>query len=300
MASDLADQLPTPVGFVLGGGGSLGAMQVGMLQALAEHRVIADLVAGTSIGAINGALVAADPVGAANRLGHIWHRIDTKRVLGRGLARRFYAIMRHRNHAYDARGLAELAEDILGDARIEDLTIPYAAVALDVATAAEVVVRDGPVKTAALASSAVPGVFPPVTRASQDLYDGGLVNNVPVSVAVDMGAQSLVVLECAFPDQPLDPPTTITEALFYAATVVMRQQLTRELPTLARQLPILHLPGAEPQPITPLDFSHTPELIASAYANSRAFLDTLTINGPGLYRSSQQSVDASPAERGRR
>lgn len=281
----LTTQLPHPIGFVLGGGGSLGAMQVGMLQALAEHAVVADLVAGTSIGAINGAVIAGDPTGAANRLSHIWHSLDDDQILGRGLTRRLYTILRHRSHVYDSAGLARLGDEILGEVSIEDLAIPYAAVALDVATAQAVTFRDGPVKSAALASSAIPGIFPPVTRGSRSYYDGGLVNNVPVSAAVEMGAKSLVVLDCAFADQPLQAPATVTDAFFYASTVAMRQQLVRELPAVAEHLPVLYLPGATPQRMTPLDFTHTPELIASAYTNSRAFLDTVTVDGPGLYRS---------------
>ena len=67
--------LPRPVGYVLGGGGSLGAVQVGMLQALGEHDIAPDIVAGTSVGSLNGAVVALDPVSAANRLSHAWAKI---------------------------------------------------------------------------------------------------------------------------------------------------------------------------------------------------------------------------------
>jgi len=77
--------LPRPVGFVLGGGGSLGAIQVGMLQALAERGITADLAVGTSVGSINGVVVARDPKGAANRLSHCWARTTRKQVFPGGL-----------------------------------------------------------------------------------------------------------------------------------------------------------------------------------------------------------------------
>ena len=70
--------LPRPVGYVLGGGGSLGAVQVGMLQALSEHAVAPDIVAGTSVGSLNGAVVALDPASAANRLSHLWARLQLR------------------------------------------------------------------------------------------------------------------------------------------------------------------------------------------------------------------------------
>ena len=67
--------LPRPIGYVLGGGGSLGAVQVGMLQALGEHDIAPGIVAGTSVGSLNGAVVALNPASAANRLSHAWAKI---------------------------------------------------------------------------------------------------------------------------------------------------------------------------------------------------------------------------------
>ena len=81
---DFAD-LPRPVGYVLGGGGSLGAVQVGMLQALGERDIAPDIVAGSSVGSLNGAVVAQDPKGAANRLSHFWARLTRGDVFPGGL-----------------------------------------------------------------------------------------------------------------------------------------------------------------------------------------------------------------------
>src|SRR6187431_2825082 len=98
---ELLESLPRPIGFVLGGGGSLGAAQVGMLEALNDRGIHADLVAGTSIGALNGAVVAADPVGAASRLSHVWHTLDAKSILPGGLLRRIWTLWRSKVAIYD-------------------------------------------------------------------------------------------------------------------------------------------------------------------------------------------------------
>ncbi len=116
-----------------------------------------------------------------------------------------------------------------------------------------------------LASSAIPGVFPPVSRDGRDLYDGGLVANVPALQALERGARSLVVLDCAFPGQQLRRPTNLVETALYAFTIQMRQQALRDLPVAAERVPVLSIPGPEPLSISPLDFAAARPLIASAY-----------------------------------
>src|ERR1700722_9049900 len=96
----LADSLPRPLAFVFGGGGSLGAIQVGMLEALAEHRVDPDLVIGTSVGSLNGAVVALNPQGAANRLSHAWARITRNQVFPGGLIGQARTLERSRTHLF--------------------------------------------------------------------------------------------------------------------------------------------------------------------------------------------------------
>ncbi len=145
--NDLLAQLPHPIGFVLGGGGSLGA---------------------------------------ASRLSHIWHTLDVDTVLPGGLFRRAVTLWRSKTSLYETPALAQLMIDEIGDVRIEDLALPYAAMALDVETSHAVRLIDGPLTTAVLASSAIPGVFPSVERGGRQLYDGGLVVNVPVLEALDI------------------------------------------------------------------------------------------------------------------
>jgi len=278
--------LPRPVGYVLGGGGSLGAMQVGMLQALDERDIIPGIVAGTSVGSLNGAVVAQDPTGAANRLSHAWARITREEVFPGDLLAQARTLQRTKTHLFPSTGYAAVITRILGpDTTFADLTLPFAAVATDIATARPHVLREGLLQPALLASAAFPGIFPPVQLGSLRLYDGGLVANVPMRQALAMGARSLVVLDCGFPGRMPDAPGTITEVLLYTAMVTMRSQAALEAPLVAGDVPVIYLPGPEPRPGSPLDYRHTGMLIEAAYEAARSFLDDLDVTGPGLYGS---------------
>lgn len=282
--SDLG--LERPVGFVLGGGGSLGAVQVGMLEALAERRVTPDLVIGTSVGSLNGAVVARDPTSAANRLSHAWARITRQQVFPGGLLAQARTLERSKTHVFPNTGVAQVVTDFLGaTTTFEDLTLPFAAVATDVATATPYVLRSGPLLPALLASAAIPGIFPPVDHEGRRFYDGGVVANVPLQQALAMGARSLVVLDCTFPGHLLPPPESLAEILLFTANVTMRSQTLLSVPLVADQIPVVYLPGPVACRCSPFNFSLTAVLIEGAYEAASSFLRNLEIDGPGLYGS---------------
>jgi NTE family protein len=278
--------LPRPVGYVLGGGGSLGAVQVGMLQALAEWDVPPDVVAGSSVGSLNGSVLALDPRGAAHRLSHLWARLTRDQVFPGGLLAQARTLQHTRTHLFPSTGLAAVITDFIGAERtFAELTLPFAVVTTDIATARPHVLRDGPLLPALLASAAIPGIFAPAQLGPLRLYDGGLVANVPMRQAVAMGARSLVVLDCNFPGNIPEVSGSMAEVLFYTVTVTMRTQAILEAPLVAADVPVVYLNGPEPLRVSPLDFRHTGALIETAYEAARAFLDELDITGPGLYGS---------------
>lgn len=281
------EDLPRPVGFVLGGGGSLGAAQVGMLRALAERGIVADLVVGTSVGALNGAIVALDPHDAVARLTPVWAMMTRRHVFPGGPLGQARTLRRGRTHLFPNTGLRAVIDAHLPrDATFADLAVPFGAVTMDVTTAAAHVLRDGPLAPALLASAAIPGIYPSVTIDGRQLYDGGVVANVPLIQALAMGARSLVVLDAAFPGRLPGPPSTLAEALLFTAIVTMRVQAGLEAPIAARDVPVVYLPGPEYVRVSPFDFDHTDELINGAQHAVAAFLDGLDITGPGLYESS--------------
>lgn len=262
-----------------------------MLEALVEVGVFADLVAGTSIGAINGALVAADPVGAANRLSHLWRELDVDQILPTTFARRVRALIRPGTTLYDSPRISELIRREVGVADISELAIPYLAMTVDADTTEPVVLDSGPLLSAMLASSAIPGVFPAITRDGRDFFDGGLRVNVPIRQALDQGARSLVVLDCSFPGQPISRPANLPEAVMYAFMIQLRQQVSRDLPVAAREVPVLAVPGPPPAAVSPLDFTGALPLIASGYRAAREFLAKVAVDGPGLYDADRVDAD---------
>lgn len=264
--------LPRPVGFVLGGGGSLGAVQVGMLKALFEKGIKPDLVIGTSIGAFNGAVIASDPNTALDRLEQFWRSSRRRDALPlRGL-KPIMHWRRTRESFYPNHGLMRSIQSVLeGYDRIEDLRLPFGAVAVDVVSGLPVRFRTGNLESALLASAAIPGLFPPVSRDGRMFYDGGLANNVPMRDAIAMGAQSLVVLDATSPTTDLVAPTSLLDLFGYVTEVYARQMVFRDLAELSH-IPILYPPSPAPGTIFPLDLDHTEELLESSYTDTAEYL----------------------------
>ncbi len=255
-----------------------------MLQALAEHSVVPDLVTGTSVGSLNGAVVALDPVGAANRLGHLWRKLAGDTVFPGGLFSQARTLQKSKTYLFPSDGLGQLIDDFLGpNLAFEDLALPFGAVAVDVETTKPHLMTTGPLAPALAASAAIPGLYPAVAHEGRLLYDGGLVANVPLRQAVALGARSLVVLDCNFPGHLPSVPQTLADVLMFASLVAIRSQASLEVPAVAREMPVVYLPGPPPQKMTPLDFSRTAALVEGAYQAARPFLDDLVIEGPGLY-----------------
>ena len=215
--------------FVLGGGGLLGSGEVGMLRALLEAGIRPDLVVGTSVGAINGAAVAADPsVSAIDALADVWQRLADSDVYRGGALRRARHLARTRTHVHPNEPLRELLTGQLGDRRIEDLAVPFQCVAASIERAAEHWFADGPVVDAVLASSAVPGVLPPVRIGDEHFLDGGLVNSIPVGRAVALGARRVFVLQVGRIDRPLTAPTKPWQVASVAFEIARRHRFARE------------------------------------------------------------------------
>ena len=182
--------------FVFSGGASLGAMQAGMLCALYEHGIVPDLLVGTSAGALNAAFVASRPqtVATAKELARVWqglHREDIFPVSPRTL---IGGLINQRDHLVPDRGLRRLAARHLQIEHVEDASIPLHLLAFDLLTGEEMLISNGPATDAVLAAAAIPGVLPPIHRGDRLLVDGGIVNNTPISHAVELGAERIYVL----------------------------------------------------------------------------------------------------------
>ncbi|MFG2721203.1 patatin-like phospholipase family protein [Streptomyces sp. NPDC048416] len=193
--------------FVLGGGGKLGGYQVGMLRALLERDIVPDLVFGTSVGALQGALLARNPtVAVCDQLAEMWRELLGKRVMSvtaRGL---LLNALRRRAALASMDALHEVARSYLGGrTRIEDLVLPYQCVAASIERAAARYFDSGPLLPAVLASCAIPGLWPPVRIGDEHYVDGGIVETAPVGRAVAYGVTTVYVLRMRQRERPLQP-----------------------------------------------------------------------------------------------
>jgi NTE family protein len=233
-ATGRPDPTPGGVAFVLGGGGGpLGAHEVGMLRALAERQVVPDLVLGTSIGAINGAAFAADPtLAGVERLVGLWTALDRDAVFGGSALRRAATLARTRTHLHDGSGLRGLLTELLPVATIEELPVAFACVAASIEQAREQWFAEGSLVDAVMASCAVPGMLPPVAIGAEHFIDGGIVNSIPVGHAVALGARTVHVLHVGRLDRPLEPPRWPWEVGLVAFEVARRHRFLGDLAAL--------------------------------------------------------------------
>ncbi len=196
--------------FVLGGGGALGAVEVGMLAALLERGVRPDLVLGTSVGAINGAFLAQDPgLDVVERLTGLWRSVAANRheVYGDRPLRSVRRAVATGTHLYSARPLATRLREEIGDVDFADLAVPLQVCAASIERAAEHWFDSGPVVDAVVASAAVPGLLPPARVGDEHFLDGGIVNSVPVARALEAAAPGkTIVLMATDPMAPIDVP----------------------------------------------------------------------------------------------
>jgi NTE family protein len=238
------DTPPFEVAFVLGGGGVLGAHEVGMLKALAERGIRPDVILGTSIGAVNGAMFAADPtVAGAERLGRLWAETNLGAGMSAGaLLRRVSTLARTGTHLQSLDEIRLRLVDALPVERVEQLEVPFQCVAASIERAAEHWFTEGDLADIVLASCAVPGILPPVQIGDEHFIDGGIVNSIPVDRAVALGAKTVYVLQVGRLERPLQPPRWPWEVGLVAFEVARRHRFASDLVSLAGRVNLHVLP----------------------------------------------------------
>jgi NTE family protein len=238
------------VAFVLGGGGAGGAYEVGMLAALFEQGIVPDLVVGNSIGALNGAVVAADPTAAmVEKLRAVWLNLDEERLFGETPFAPAANLLRPRStHLHSNRPLRALIERILPVRRFEDLKVPFQCVAASIERAAEHWFSEGPLVEAILASAALPGVLPVMEVDGEHFMDGGIVNSIPISRAVELGATEIYVLHVGRIERPLSPPRNLLQVGAVAFEIARRHRFARDMASLPDGVVAHILPTGETDP----------------------------------------------------
>jgi NTE family protein len=267
--------------FVLGGGGVLGAVEVGMLRALLEREIVPDLVLGTSVGALNGAMVARQPdVGVIDRLVGLWQTVGEhgKEVYGDNPLRTVRRAVSSGTHIYSAKPLRQRLEDGIGDLTFEELPVRFEVCAASIERAAEHWFTSGRVVDAVVASAAVPGLLPPARIGDEHYLDGGIVNSIPLGRAVSRGADRVFVLQVGRIDRPLAAPKRPWEVARVSFEIARRHRFQRELAELPDTVECHVLParGTSSRDDTWLgarDFGSIQERIDATYDASRAYLE---------------------------
>lgn len=264
----------TPVtAFVMAGGGSLGAVEVGMLQALMAWGEAPAFVVGASAGAINGAFFAAEPTQAGvARLGQIWCGLKRQDVFPFNL-RSVLGLFRRSDHLVDSGGLRQLLERHLPYNQLEAAAIPMHIVASDMLTGDEVLLSRGPVVDAVLASAAIPGVFPPVSIDGRWLVDGGVANNTPISTAVRLGATRVIVLPTGFACALRQLPSGAVARAMHALSLLVARQLVLDAERFADVVELRIVPSLCPLDRSPYDYSAAGALIAQAAQSTQRWLE---------------------------
>ena len=272
--------------FVLSGGGSLGAVQVGMLQALTSCGIEPDLLVGTSAGAMNAAWVAVHGTSAQSLadLAAVWTRLRRRDVFPLDARSAVRGLLGRRSAICSPDRLHELVVACAGDTRFEETRVPLHLVTADLLSGETVTVSTGPVSTGVLASAAIPGVFPAVLTAGRYLIDGGVAPHPGVTQAVDSGATVIYVLptgtSCALPR----PPASAIGSALHALTLLLQQRLAREMSSLTGAATIRILPPLCPLSVSAADFTHSGELIARARQTSLDWIHGGAIDHPSPER----------------
>ncbi|WP_343602845.1 patatin-like phospholipase family protein [Mycobacterium sp.] len=261
--------------FVLSGGASLGSIQVGMLLGLAEAGIVPELVVGTSVGALNGGWAASRPdVGGIGELADLWRSLTRNDIFPTRPIVGLLGFLGWRSNLVPAAGLRQLLSDHLGFARLEDAPIPLHVVATDVLSGCDVLLSTGDAVDAIAASAAIPAVFPPVHINGRALIDGGVVNNTPLSHAVALGADLIWVLptgySCALPE----PPKGVTAMALHALALAVNQRLAVDVARFEDAVDLRVVPPLCPLGISPIDFTHTAQLIERSHTATREWLAT--------------------------
>lgn len=262
-----------------------------MLRALYERGIAPDLIVGTSAGAINGAYIASRPqtVETAKALGEIWRGLKRANVFPVSPLTGLLGFVGRRNYLIPDFGLRKLIGRHVEVDRLEDLPIPMRVVAVGALTGEELLLSEGPLVEVVLASSAVPGVLPPVRFDGHILTDGGVANNTPISHAVELGAERIYVLPTGNACALKELPSGALGMALHAISQLTQRRLIDDIERYREHehegYKLIVLPPPCPLEIQPIDFSQADKLIELALHDSRKFLEAGGEDKPAIRMS---------------
>ncbi|MGE7957319.1 patatin-like phospholipase family protein [Pseudomonas sp. NPDC089530] len=285
---------PTKTALVLAGGGSLGAVQVGMLRALLEKQVAFDLVVGASVGALNGAYFAARPTArGVAELADFWRGLHKADVFPFSFIDALSSLLKRRGCLLPSSALANLVRRALPVTRIEDTELPLHIVTTNLLTGAEELLSSGSVEQALLASAAIPLVFPWVQIGDKLLVDGGVASNTPIAAAVSLGATRVIVVPTGFGCACPRPPTGLIALALHTLNLMSMRQLVRDIELYSPQAAIHVVTPLCPLGISVFDFSQTDQLLHRAHQQTLAWVEEGGLRRTGVPGALQAHTHAA-------
>jgi NTE family protein len=271
------------VAFVLPAGGSAGAAQVGILASLVEAGIFPDVLVGCSVGALNAAFFALDPTSEqVDHLRQLWADLSTRSVFGDHRHRAVVRLVRRRDHLWSPVPLRALIRRCCPIADLGDLALPVHVVTTDLDLGVARWWSRGPAEEVLYASACLPGLLPPAILNGHRHVDGGVLEPVPVSRAVDLDATTVYVLgEANGTDE--EPAGTLSALdVLVRSFAISRYGRLPDPVSLARSgQRVIVVPGASTAGIPLTDFSHTARLMSESRLLSRQFLSVLQRPGAG-------------------
>ena len=244
-----------------------------MLQALTANGIQPELLIGASVGAINAAWMAGRPGhDGARELGEIWLALRRQDVFPFSPWNGARGLIGRSNHMISSDNLRTLLEKHIPYHRLEDAQKPVHIITTELKTGRALALSLGPAVPALLASTAIPGVFPPVTIGQRTLVDGGIASHTPIATAIELGASRIYVLPVSYAWLNQEPTHALGMALHALARFV-EQKLDTEVAANKEVAEIHVLPAMDVPPVSPADFSRTKDLIERGYMSTLRYLD---------------------------
>ncbi len=271
-----------------------------MLKALADKKVVPDLLVGTSVGALNAAFLAGRPsLDAADELADLWRGLQRSDIFPTNPLRGIAGLIGRRDHLVNPKALRKVLAQILLFEELEDALVPFRCVATDLLTGEQVELSHGSAASAVMASAALPGVLPPVEIDGRQLIDGGISNNVPIANAVSAGATTIYVLPAGHACAPARRPKGALHVLLHSMSVIVHDRLAGHVELHEGDVDLRVMPALCPVSVSIADFSQTTELIARSYEQSSEWLESeparASVYPPRHYHHLDQPVVATAA-----
>lgn len=265
---------PARTAFVLSGGAAMGALQVGMLRALIERRILPDMIMGCSVGALNGVVLAGGPtLATVGRMQDVWMDLIDRAIVPTGLLPSSVQLVRKGESISSNEGLRELLDEVVPAATFDGLEVPFECVATNIDDAAEHWFSSGELVPAVLASASIPAVFPAVEIDGVRYLDGAIVDDVPVQRAVEAGATRIFVLQVGAVDRPRPDQRRPIDVAMLAYWIARRHRLLEDLSRIPDDVEVIILPHGDPNPVRYNDLSSSARLMDVAYRASSDHLD---------------------------